>query len=517
MFRSDGSIRIVVAVLAIGFAGSSRAEFHRPIRLGSRGAIIATHPSPVTGQEVMASAGSPFPQPRLVGFSPLIAITATNERARKDIDYAHDLQAAYTCDPTTPPIPGVCGSLNAPATTNFVVGILDSGAVVDLAAGLAADRLGLYGPHMTNNAIPIGGVGGEVSALLSQPIGYYAAGLSAVSTHGSLDTSQLVGHTNVSAVVSPAIDCGNGEALIAVIGTPFLAFYTSFMWVDTPRRVIVEDFIYKSPDVQIRDPALGVPEEFDHSIPIVFGGPSPAVTTASYYPVLDPDDLITPMLPTQLSLSPLSFPLGGVFFTDVQLREGAPGDNNPVQTFRMMVDTGAQSSVISPAVAASLSLPRDPDFTIDVCGVGGLVPDQHAYYVDYTKLNALGGALEFSNAPFVVLDLMSPEGGSLDGVLGMNFFWNRNVAFEPSLTTSGFLHVSAPIPVAPADLDVDHQVNNDDHFAFVNCFSGMNAPLLPECLHADITADGRVGLDDFLWMTRCYNEPGQTADQACGP
>lgn len=517
MIRSIGVLQISILVLTGLAATATGADLHRPARLGSRGSIVATRPGAAITAGVTAS-GNLFPQPRLVGFSPLIAISATNEHSTKDIDYAHELQPAYLCDPDNPPTMETCGTLNAPAATNFVVGILDSGAVVDLVAGLAADRLGIFGPYMTTNSIPIGGVGGEVSALISHPIGYYAAGLSAVGEGGLLDTSQLVGHTNVSVVAAPAIDCGGGETIIAVIGTPFLAFYTSFMYVDTPRRVIVEDLIYKSPDVQIQSPLFGIPDEFAHSIPIVFGGPSPAVTTASYYPVVfDPEDLTTPMLPTQLSFTPVSLPFGGVFFTDVLLREGPAGNNNPVQAFRMMVDTGAQSSIISPAVAASLSLPRHPDFEIDVCGVGGVSPAEPAYYVDYVKLNALGGALEFSNAPFVVLDLMSPEGGSLDGVLGMNFFWNRNVAFEPSITTSGFVHVSAPIPVAPADLDVDQQVNNDDHFAFVNCFSGPGAAIAPECLHADLTGEGRVSLDDFMWMTRCYNDPEVDADLECGP
>ena len=152
-------------------------------------------------------------------------------------------------------------------------------------------------------------------------------------------------------------------------------------------------------------------------------------------------------MPTLLSMMPESIlTFGGAFFADIGVLEGEPGSTNPIQTIRVLVDTGAQSSIISPTVAANLSLPTEPDFTVDVCGVGGTVEDVPGYYIDYVKISALGGALEFSTAPVVVIDLQSPEGGSLDGVLGMNFFWNRNIVFDPSLTVSSFIHVSDPVP-----------------------------------------------------------------------
>ena len=45
--------------------------------------------------------------------------------------------------------------------------------------------------------------------------------------------------------------------------------------------------------------------------------------------------------------------------------------------------------------------------------------------------------LEFSHVPFIVLDMESSEGGALDGILGMNFFWNRNIVLEPTTTGGG--------------------------------------------------------------------------------
>jgi hypothetical protein len=82
--------------------------------------------------------------------------------------------------------------------------------------------------------------------------------------------------------------------------------------------------------------------------------------------------------------------------------------------------------------------------------------------VDYVRINALGGALEFSHVPFVVVDMESSEGGSLDGILGTNFFWNRNVVLEPITTGSGYLHVSDPVPYAYIDLNFDDVVDVAD-------------------------------------------------------
>ena len=104
----------------------------------------------------------------------------------------------------------------------------------------------------------------------------------------------------------------------------------------------------------------------------------------------------------------------------------------------MLVDTGAQSSIMSPNIAANLSLPFEPDFEVDVCGVGGLVSSVPGYWIDFVKINALGGSLEYSKAPFVILDLASPEGGSLDGVLGMSRFGVR-VVYPPATSMFPFL------------------------------------------------------------------------------
>ena len=468
IMKTRSSIRICLSSLFVVFAcmvsavkaeQADRAGWQsRPVNIRATGGLNIISVSEPKENTIYLEASpailglTDYTVPPLAGFSPLVAIVTSDKCSPSDLDYEHVLRHTYSGNP-----------LNPPACDNFVIGVFDSGAVVDLVAGSSAVTLGLTGDNLTGNVFPIGGVGGSVDAILSQPHGFFAAGLSAVQPDGRLDTSQLMGHTNISLPVAPAISCGNGEVITAVIGTPFVSFFTAVIRNDNLQRVSVNGRSYISPDVQIldqSDPSIPV---YSRKVSIEFGGPTVA-TTASYYG--DFEDFKTPIIPTLLSLTPMSFPFGGAFFAEIGVLQGEPGPLNPIQYMRVLVDTGAQSSIMSPAMAAKLNLPVDPDFTVDVCGVAGLVQDVPGYYIDYVKINALGGAMEFSRAPFVILDLGSPEGGPLDGVLGMNFFWNRNIIFDPSITTSSFLHISDPVMFAYVDFNDDGDIDMADFAIF---------------------------------------------------
>jgi len=433
------------------------------IRL-SNGLRILSVNAPAEGPEagaamqIAAEPGS-RPQPPVAGFSPLIAIATSDKRDADDFNFEHSLAGSYVGRP-----------LHAPAEENFIVGLLDTGSVVDLMAGDSADILGLKGHYLTASEFPVGGVSGEMNTVITQPIGIFAAGLGAIKADGKLDLSQLVGHTNVAALAAPPIQCENGEEVSGVVGTPFLAFYTTIIRVDQPCKVVVRGKTHISPDVTITDFYEPDANEYPRQIPIELGGLSP-VTTASYYAFPDLSDwesildVWEPIIPTLLSMAAMWLPTGGAFFTELDVLQGEPGPMNSLRTMRVMVDTGAQSSIMSSTIAAKLNLPRKPDFTAEACGPGGLttVP---GYYVDYVRINAMGGALEFAHVPFVVIDMESPEGGPLDGVLGMNFFWNRNIVLEPTGAGAGFLHVSDPVPYAYIDLNLNDVVDMLDFAIF---------------------------------------------------
>jgi hypothetical protein len=426
-----------------------------------------------------------YPVPPLAGFSPLVVITTSDEYVPSDDLYEHELEGSYVGSP-----------LNPPVEENYIIGVFDSGAEVDLIAGSSAQKLGLTGSQLSGYTFPIGGVGGTIYADISEPIGIFACSLGAIDSAGQLNQNFLVGHSNVATIVAPEISCEEtGEAITGVIGTPFLSFYTTVIRNDFPRKVHVNGQNISSPDVEILEQNDPLIPEYSHKIAMSISG---LATSAGYYPgeILElPTGLASPTL---LTAVPGTLPTGGKFIATLFVLEGEPGPLNPVQEMRVMLDTGAQSSIITPAMAANLSLPLEGDFTVDVCGVGGLEPNVPGYYVDYVKINALGGALEFSNAPFVMLDLQIQDaaGNFLDGVLGMNFFWNRNLIFQPNLFGSGFLHVSDPVPYGNADFNFDGNVNLIDFSMMASAWMSQSPEpeYLPVC---DIYLDSLIDIMDL--------------------
>lgn len=488
--------------------------------------VVATRVPPEVGEAArteeaspLASSGPlPFPRPRLVGFSPRVAITTSSKRTTgfDENEYEHVLESTYTCQGNAGPSAIPCGAIIPPASLNYVVGVVDSGADADLLAGASADQLGVFGAYLTGNAVPLSGIGGdEVLGYCSQPLGFYAQGLSAIQPSGLLNLSALVGHSNVSVVAAPTIECGGTIAVSGLVGMPFLAFYNTVIRVDTPRRVIANGLSVLSPDVKFQDPFAPLPNFTTRIIGMQFSG---LANSAGWYP--DLEDLDTPAIPTALGIGGF-LPTGGSFFASLLLIEGTPGPFNPGVTLNVLVDTGAQTSIISSTKAAQLSLPFTPDFLIDACGVAGIIEDIPGYYIDFARLPALGGALDFSQAPFVVADLPSAAGGVLDGILGMNFFWNRNVIMEPLRTlgfiTNGNLRLSDPIPFSYGDFDLDQHVENRDTEFFTYCLTGPQAgQVLPECLHVDSDDSGTVDLRDYTAFLKCFRGTA-AADAQCVP
>ncbi len=499
---------LIGAILAAGsFRASTTQAQERSthIRTGHGHSIVDVRNNAQAPTDGAVAGGSfPHPQPRLAGFSPLVAIT-TSDKKRPPFDdspWEHTVENSFDGN-----------MINLFPEAPYIIGYLDSGAVVDLTSNFYGFVLGLTGEYLTENTIPIGGVGGTVDAFITQPVGYFAAGFSAINSNNELNFTALKGHSNVSVVVGPDLDCGNGEELTAVVGTPLMSFFNSVIRVDSPRRVLYDERYFLSPDVQIQNQNTALPS-FPRRVAMELGGLSP-VLTASFFP--DFEFLETPIVPTMLSLTPLSFPTGALYFSEMLVRQGPASPENLGTTALVMVDTGAQASIISPGIAAALNLPLEPDFTVDICGVGGLVENVPGYYVDFVQINALGGALRFSRAPFVVLDLQSPAGGPMDGILGMNFFWNRNIIFEPSLVGTPFLHVSDPVPFAAPDFDLDLHVDAPDLRIQGSCTTGPGVGLVtPDCAHTDLDEDGDVDLADFAVLQTCFSGPDSLADSACG-
>ena len=103
---------------------------------------------------------------------------------------------------------------------------------------------------------------------------------------------------------------------------------------------------------------------------------------------------------------------------------GSPTHTVSNQNF--LFDTGAQLSIISPAIAAQLGLTDlagnplvTPVDTIDVQGAGDKITGLPGYILDSLSVpRADGGLLQFTDVPVYVLDV----GFGIDGILGMNLF-----------------------------------------------------------------------------------------------
>lgn len=461
---------------------------------------------PATSTSVSAQVLS-GPQPPTVGFSPRVAITTSNRRIGGEFNYEHTLARN-----------GFVGSpLTGQAATNYVIGVLDSGAVTDVFEGGAGAQLGITGQWLSGNSTPLGGPAGFVDGPVTERIGVFAQGLSAIDGAGILDTTSLKGHTNASGVVIPQ-GAGEGFTLPSLVGTSMLAFYESIISSDTTRSVVVDGQRLFSPDVQIVNP--GEAPDLTHAIAIEFGGPLAGLaTTAAYYPDILNLEFEIPLRPTVVDITGGSLLSGGgLFFANVGVIEGEPSPINPIQNLRMMVDTGAQGSIISQGVAANLSLNlNDPDFTLDVGGIGGVIEDVPGFYIDFVRINASGGALQFTQAPVLVRDLASPEGGTLDGILGMNFFWDRNVIFKPSLEGTGFFEVSEPV-LFKGDLNGDGVVDAFDvddfelGLADIEAFHLQNPNVNP-ILIGDIDGTGEFNAFDVAFFETLLAKAGATVPE----
>ena len=153
---------------------------------------------------------------------------------------------------------------------------------------------------------------------------------------------------------------------------------------------------------------------------------------------------------------------------------------------------GRKSSIISPAMAANLSLPIEPDFG-GLAGWAGWWRTSQ-YFVDYVKTFFAGGGV-FAGAAHRT-GLAVAGGRRADGILGMNFFWNRNVIFQPSL--AGVRSFTFPIRCRSSpDFDLTCTWIRRTGAFSMSAMGPGGIGIGPECEHTDLDGDGDVDLADF--------------------
>ena len=343
--------------------------------------------------------------PPVDGFVPWIVVAITDERSD---------ELEFDAIPTS----SVIGDyLTSNPETDYAIGIFDTGASAHVMGNAAAVQAGLFSADLiTSNIIEISGVTGSVEAWVSQPLGLFVDGLGALDSSGQLiDTSGMVGETNVSIAVGQ----GGSPDLPTAIGSPLSVYFTASFRNDQEVTIVRDGNEFTSPDIRLYEQDDPCIPEYFNIIPLELrplGGYS-----VQYIPSLDDIFEFPPASPSTI-IGNLS---QSVFFVhSVDLVEG---DNSAIDKDRFMFDTGAQITVIGSRVAARLALDiYEPEFEVEIQGVTGDTIMAPGFYIDSLEIPALGEWLSFTDVPVILLDVYSPEGGTADGIIGMNLFVNFN-------------------------------------------------------------------------------------------
>jgi predicted aspartyl protease len=308
---------------------------------------------------------------------------------------------------------------------DYAIGLFDTGAGINLISYTDAVRTGIDGAGLiTSLESELGGATGSVTAYNTNPLGIFIAGLDILDSNNLLvDDSAMLGEYNVSivagdpvqspnvptvagmplAVYCSAAFCNNKELTVTIDGNDFNSPYISFYALGDSSVPSYSNVI----DLELRPTDAAAVQYFPCELLLLLCGDEPDGTP--YYP-----SLVWGLLSNQ-----------SVYFLPwVNL---ADGSESITGLDGFMLDTGAQITVISRTMASGLHLNTgDPDFTVEVMDVTGQVTIEPGFYIDSLQIPADGQWLEYTNVPVVALNVDSPEGGFLDGIIGMNLFVDLN-------------------------------------------------------------------------------------------
>ncbi|HPU26672.1 MAG TPA: aspartyl protease family protein [Phycisphaerae bacterium] len=443
--------------------------------------------------------------PPIDGFVPWIAVHATDRRRAVGGDW----DAVYSSS-----VEGNYFVSNP--ENNYTIGLLDTGAGISVLSYAAASQLGLFAAgRNTGGTVEIGGVTGSVDAWVSQPFGLWITGLGSINPDQSLNLSSLVGEWNVSTALGAEPAPGMPD-LVTAIGSPMTVFIASWIRNDIRRQVERDGIVYEGPDITFHELTSPNLPTYPNTLPLEL---RPAGAAAVWYwpcfAVLEvcPGGDNSPKIPSVI----LGNSAQSLFFAgSVNLSDRGFIANGKT---KFMVDTGAQVTVIGSTVAAQLALnPNNPDFTVEIQGVDGQLVYKPGFYLDTLDIPALGEWLSYTNVPVVLLDVASPEGGTLEGIIGMNLFLRYNFVFrgggmvgqpQPRIDFE-------PIPAVDADFDDDDDVDQEDFAYLQRCLSGTDVPQTdPLCADAFLDGDTDVDQDDVSIFLECASGPDIVAEPAC--
>ncbi len=442
--------------------------------------------------------------PPIDGFVPWVAITTTNKRLGElEMDAVPESSIAGQFTASNP-------------QTDFAVGIFDTGASAHVMNYAGSVQLRLNNStYLTQNEIAIAGVTGSVDAWVSQPLGIFIGGLNLLDQSGGpgadaklTDTSDMVGESNVSILVGQPP--GSNPDLVTAVGTPMSVFYTASIRNDMPMTAVYRTQSYTGPSIHLYEAEDESAPHYSSRIPLEL---RPLGAAAVQYIPYSIDDIwnidFSPSSPSVI----IGAGSQSLFFVhSVDLREGA---YSALDKSRFMLDTGAQITVVGDRIAARLRL--DPDqweFQVPITGVTGETIDAPGYYIDSIQIPGIGQWLEYTNVPVVWLEISSPEGGKLDGVIGMNLFTEYNLILRGGglfLGEDPSLEFERIAPNLIGDLAPDPRDGRVDllDFAVFSAAWQSQSGQTNWNADADLAASGRIDLADLAilaehWLTSAF-------------
>jgi predicted aspartyl protease len=363
--------------------------------------------------------------PPVDGFVPWIAVSITKARAA-ELDMVAVVETSVTGSYPTGVKP----------QSDYVIGIFDTGASAHVMGYADATRAGVYKGLVTSNETEVSGVTGSVAVSVTYPLAVFIDGLDAIAPDTLvLDQSGMMGESNVAIVVGQ--NPGDLPDLPTAIGTPLSVYYTTVIRNDATKTIERDGETFTGPEITLYE--TGDPEAPSFAVVIPLELRPLGGVNVQYIPALDLggggdwgdlDDILGGGYASDYPPASPSVIMGNssqsLFFVhSVDLYEG---DKSAMDKTRFMLDTGAQVSVVGSRIAARLQLdPAAPEFEVEIEGVTGEVTLAPGYYVDSLEIPALGGWFRATQVPVVYLDISSPEGGTLDGIIGMNLFTQFNL------------------------------------------------------------------------------------------
>ncbi len=389
--------------------------------------------------------------PPVDGFIPWIVVTVTDKRS-DDYDWVAETHMSV-----------VGQYLTDSVKADFTIGLFDTGGGTHVMNYAAANQTGIYAAGLlTSNTIELLGATSSVFAWVSHPLGIFMDGLAAIDPNTmTVNDANMVGQSNVSIVVGDEPFPGQSD-LITIVGTPMSVNFVATINNDRPITATYDGNDYTSPDIRFYD-------HYDPCIPVYVDTiplsliPSGAVNIQY---IIDFESIFefifepgTPSIIVGNSAQSL------FFVNSVDLHDGT---KSAIDKGRFMLDTGSQITVISSGIGSRLGLdPANPDFEVDITDATGAVTITSGFYLDLLEIPALGHWLTYTNVPVLLLDLPSPEGGVLDGIIGMNLFVNFNLVLR-----GGGLQGQDP--------------------------PSLEYEIIPSILIGDIAPEGGDGVVDFL-------------------